>query len=112
MNNSVSTVRGNIHDARYLAILDTLTSPEKVILQERLEYWRSWEYSSHPGSPNVWVARIGGLYAGYLALENSQIHELRVQERFDVDTIAGLLVARANIQVEQYVEQPQGLAVA
>lgn len=112
MNKSVSTVRGNNHDARYLAVIDELTCPGQATLSERLEHWHNWDFSAHPEPANVWVARIGGLYVGYLAVENSQIYELRVQERYDVATISGLLLARSNLQIELDTDQTTGLVVA
>jgi hypothetical protein len=110
----LTTQRGNEHDARYLALIDSLTGDSEPNRQERVEYWKQWEFSRHPEPPNVWVARIGGLYAGYLAIRDTGQFDIRVQERFDVGFISEKLLDRAGVQIitPATVDNQEGLAVA
>lgn len=105
-------MRGATHDSRFMAAIDVITQPDGQTREERLRYWSDWEFSNHPEPANVWVARIGGLYAGYLALQESSIHELRIQLRFDFEIIGSLLVARAGLVFPPEEVAPQDLAVA
>lgn len=108
---AISVNRGIEHDVRFLAVIDTLADPEHAVAEHRLAYWKNWEISRHPDPANLWIARIGGLYAGYLALHESEAYTLRVQPRLDVEMIGGLLLARAGIQpVPDVLEQ--NLAIA
>lgn len=108
---TISVNRGNEHDTRFLAVIDMLTDPDHAVAEQRLAYWQSWEISRHPAPANLWVAKIGGLYAGYLALHDAEAYTVRVQPRLDVEVIGGLLLARAGIQpVPDVLEQ--NLAIA
>lgn len=109
MIKSLAINRGNHKDAKFLATLDTLTEPTGPTKQDRLDYWKTWEFTNSPEPPNVWVARVGGLYVGYLALQSLEVIELRVQERFDSAYYSGLLLQRAGIQLPEESEN-QNLA--
>lgn len=63
----------------------------------RSEYWNRFEFSVHPEPENVLIARIGSLYAAYIALHVSGEIEQQIQPRFEDTPIASLLLERAGI---------------
>lgn len=109
MNGRIWISRGTSHDARFLAAIDQ-TVHEAADSQERLAYWQQFEFTQHPEPANVLIARIGGLYAAYIALHASGEFEQGVQPRFMDTQISSLLLERAGIQLEP--ETPKGMAVA
>jgi hypothetical protein len=109
MNGNIWISRGTSHDARFLAAIDR-TALEAADSQERLAYWQQFEFAQHPEPANVLVARIGGLYAAYIALHANGEFEQRVQPRFQETQISSMLLERAGIQLEPAA--PEGMAVA
>jgi hypothetical protein len=59
----------NPHDVRFLAVLDSIDDPHNQLsyAAERENFWKGHIPIESRHNPNVLVARIGGLYVGYLA---------------------------------------------
>lgn len=76
------------------------TADETINYQERVEYWRQFEFTAHPEPANVLIARIGGLYAAYFALHAEGRYEYQIQSRFQELQIAPALMLQAGIQIE------------
>lgn len=115
---NIQTPRARLHDARFLAMLDTLqyegeAHPE--YRQERLGYWNQALDPNNEDSKTVFVAREGGMYLGYIML-NDLAYDLRLGPGArDQISVSKALLDRAGVVFQENPAPPamsDGLAVA